>query len=74
MTFENDRDMIEAALATIGPTPAEHARVVRIRNTLALEEVEVSEAFSGELDTRPDLEALEAPRPMFGSDGTLPAL
>jgi hypothetical protein len=47
---------------------------VRIRNTLALEEVEVSEAFSGELDTRPDLEALEAPRPMFGSDGTLPAL
>ena len=74
MTFENDRDMIEAALATIGPTPAERARVVRIRNTLALEEVEVSEAFSGELDTRPDLEALEAPRPMFGSDGTLPAL
>jgi hypothetical protein len=42
--FETDREVIDAALAIIGTRPAESARVLRIRNTLALEEMEVSEA------------------------------
>ena len=35
--------MIDAALAIIGTRPPEQARIMRIRNTLQLEELEVSE-------------------------------
>ncbi len=42
--FETDREVLDAALAIIGDRPAEEARVLHIRNTLCLEEVEASEA------------------------------
>ena len=41
--FETDREAVEAALAIIGTRAAEAARIQHIRNTLCLEEVEVSE-------------------------------
>jgi hypothetical protein len=41
--FETDRQVLDAALAIIGTRPPEQARVLRIRNTLMLEEMEVSE-------------------------------
>jgi hypothetical protein len=41
--FETDREAIDAALAIIGTRTAETARIIHIRNTLALEEVEISE-------------------------------
>jgi hypothetical protein len=74
LTLASDREMIDAALRTIGPVPPERARVVRIRNTLALGEIEVSEAYRSELAGRPALELIEGPRPMFGPDGALPPL
>lgn len=74
LTLESDREMIDAALGTIGSVSPERARVVRIRNTLALGEIEVSEAYQPELAGRPELEVIEAPRPMFGADGELPPL
>jgi hypothetical protein len=42
--FDTDREVIDAALAIAGTRRPEDARVLRIRNTLCLEEVEVSEA------------------------------
>ncbi len=42
--FDTDREMVDAALAIIGTRSPEEARVLRIRNTLCLEEVEISEA------------------------------
>jgi hypothetical protein len=41
--FESDREVVEAALKIIGTRRPEEARVMRIRNTLCLEEVAVSE-------------------------------
>src|SRR5712692_1585497 len=41
--FETDREVLDAALAIIGTRQAQEARIVRIRNTLHLEEVEISE-------------------------------
>jgi hypothetical protein len=41
--FDTDREVIEAALKIIGTRRPEEARVMRVRNTLCLEEVEVSE-------------------------------
>jgi hypothetical protein len=42
--FATDREVIDAALAIIGHRPPESAKVMRIHNTLSVEEVEVSEA------------------------------
>jgi hypothetical protein len=41
--FETDREAVDASLAIIGQRDALDARIVHIRNTLDLEEVEVSE-------------------------------
>jgi len=41
--FETDREVLDAALAICGTRGPTEARVMRIRNTLALEEIEISE-------------------------------
>ena len=71
-TFDSDREAIEAALSCIGLTPPEKARVIRIKNTLHLGEVQVSAAYFDEVRRRPDLTALGDPRPLgFDAAGTL---
>jgi hypothetical protein len=61
-TFDTDREAIAAALDCIGLTPPERARVVRIKNTLMLGELELSEAFAAAVAERRDLTVLgEAP-------------
>jgi hypothetical protein len=54
-TYDTDREAIETALSCIGLTPPERARVIRIKNTLMLGEIEVSEAFMAQVAERPDL-------------------
>ena len=72
MHFETDRECIRVALGSVGLIPPEKSRVVRIKNTLQLDEVEVSEIFGEEIPDRPDLEILEGPRPMsFDAGGNL---
>ncbi len=71
MALEDDREMIAAALGTIGPVAPDEARVVRIRNTLALGELEVSEAFRPEVERRDDLQLCAAAQPMFSEEGAL---
>ncbi len=59
--FETDREAIQGALLTIGLTEPRDAKVARIRNTLALEYLQVSEALLSEIRGRSDLEVLEGP-------------
>lgn len=68
MHFETDRECIRVALGSVGLIPPERSRVVRIKNTLQLDEVEVSEIYGDEIPNRPDLEILEGPRPMSFDD------
>src|SRR5712664_372243 len=63
-TYDTDREAIETALSCIGLTPPERARVIRIKNTLMLGEIEVSEAFAADLARRPDLTPLGDPTPL----------
>jgi hypothetical protein len=73
--FETDREVLDAALAIIGNRPASDARVMRIRNTLHVEEVEVSEACLGALRDGADVTPEEAPRLLaLDQGGSLPAL
>ncbi|MBW2000533.1 MAG: DUF2088 domain-containing protein [Deltaproteobacteria bacterium] len=72
LTLENDREAIGAAIKTIGLVPPEKARIIRIRNTLELGEVEVSQAYESELSGRKDLEAITKVQSMvFDNDGNL---
>ena len=71
--FETDRELIHAALGLTGLRGAHEARVVWARDTLHLEEVEVSEALVPEATARTDLEVIGDLRPLpLDDDGNLP--
>jgi hypothetical protein len=73
MPFDSDREAIETALGMIGLTPPEQARVVRIKNTLHLTEIDCSEAMAAEVKAHARLSAVSAPQPMtFDAQGNLP--
>ncbi len=68
MTFDTDREAIQVALAMIGVTPPEQARVVRIKTTLHLAEMDVSEALIQEVKADERLSVVTQPAP-FAFDG-----
>ena len=73
VTLDTDREAVEAALGTIGLVQPEDVRIVRIQNTLLLEELEVSEALFPEVKPRDTLEILWGPKPLsFDRSGGLP--
>jgi len=73
MAFKTDREAIEVALGMIGLTPPEQARVVRIKNTLLLAEMDVSEVMLPEVKAHPRLSAASDPKPMrLNNKGNLP--
>ena len=75
VTFDTDREVLDAALAIIGTRRPDEARVLRIRNTLRLEELEVSEACLAEPSDTGELDCLTAARaPAFDGTGNLPPL
>jgi hypothetical protein len=74
LDFPTDRAAIEAALPTLGMVEPDAAKLVWIRNTLDLREVECSTAYLDQARGRSDLEILSDPRPLpFDASGNLPA-
>jgi hypothetical protein len=70
--LDTDRDAVAVALSCLGLERIEDARVVRIKNTLRLAEVEVSEAFAPEVAKREDLRQVSEPAPLaFDATGAL---
>jgi hypothetical protein len=66
------QEAIGVALACLGLDRIEDARVIRIKNTLHLTEVDVSEAFLSEVSNRDDLMPSGEPEPLaFAADGSL---
>jgi hypothetical protein len=75
MAFASDREAIEVALGMIGLTASEDARIVRIKNTLHVTEMDVSEPLLGEAKKNPSLSPVGGPAPMrFDIDGNLAPL
>jgi hypothetical protein len=73
--FETDREVIEAALKIIGTRQPEDARILRIRNTLHLEEVEISEPCLAEPSRATTFTLSNDLHPLaFDSKGNLPPL
>ncbi|HET6883967.1 MAG TPA: lactate racemase domain-containing protein [Pirellulales bacterium] len=73
--FETDREILDAALPTIGLTEPIDAKILWIRNTLSLAEVECSQKYWSEARERNDLEVLSDLRELpFDKAGNLPRL
>jgi len=73
--LDSDREVVDAALQIVGTRAPEDARIMRIRNTLSLEEVEVSEPCLDMARGPVPFTALDDPRELtFDRDGNLPAL
>jgi uncharacterized protein (DUF362 family) len=73
MHFPTDREIIDIALESVGLVEPTETRILWIKNTLDLGEVEASAAFLEAANQRDDLQILSDPRPMdLGEDGNLP--
>src|SRR5882724_6028476 len=64
LTFESDREAVDSALGCIGLTAPEQARVIRIKNTLMIGEIECSEVYLPDITKRRDLEIIGEARPL----------
>ncbi len=72
LTLKNDREAISAAIKCVGLIPVEKLKIMRIKNTSHLGEIEISEAYAGELLKREDLEVIIPKRDMqFDQRGSL---
>jgi len=72
MLLPSDVDAICAGILTCGRGDPQNARVVRIKNTLELGEIDVSESLLGEVRAHPQLDVLSEPQPFqFDIDGNL---
>jgi hypothetical protein len=70
--FETDREVLDAALAIIGTRKPEEARILHIRNTLQLEDVEVSEPVLAAANGSSQFTPCDAPRAVaFDAQGNL---
>jgi hypothetical protein len=64
LTLENDREALEVAIKSVGLIPRERLKIMRIKNTAFLNEVDVSEAYAKELSARGDLKISLNKRPI----------
>jgi hypothetical protein len=64
LTLKNDREALEIAIKSVGLIPRNRLKMMRIKNTAFLSEVDVSEAYKKELSGRGDLEISLNQRPM----------
>jgi hypothetical protein len=70
--FDSDREAIETALGTIGDIPPHKTRIVRILNTLKLEEMMISEAVLPEAEQMDNVSIIGSPGEMeFNAQGNL---
>jgi hypothetical protein len=72
MAMPTDRDTIAAAVLTCGRADLDRCRVVRMRDTLDLEQLLVSESMRADVEADPRLEVVGEAAPMvFDADGAL---
>ncbi len=67
MVCETDRDAVEAGLICAWVRDGRQARVIRIKTTLELSRIQVSEAVLREIEGRDDVRVLGEPREVWGN-------
>lgn len=72
MMFDSQKLAIQAAIKTLNGSDLEHLRIVRIKDTLHTEYIEISEALMQEARENSDVEIVSEPAPLaFDEDGNL---
>lgn len=72
MVMDNDREALQLAVKSCHGVGPEGPRIIRIKNTARIEEIEVSEALLPEVLSNPDLEQLSQPYEWaFNTEGNL---
>lgn len=72
LVMPNDKQALCLAVRCIGMVPLGDIRIIRIKNTLCLEEVDLSRAFLAQINADPGLQIIRGPCPMsFTPDGYL---
>jgi hypothetical protein len=64
LTVKNDYEAIEIAIKCVGLIPREKLKIMRIKNTALLSEIELSQAYEDEVAGRDDLEMMTPKREM----------
>jgi hypothetical protein len=64
LIMPDDRSALELAMRCVGFIPPEKQKIIRIKNTLHVETVDVSEAYAEEFACRPDVMVIRDARPM----------
>ncbi len=73
--FATDREVLDAALAIIGTREPQQARILHIRNTMQLEEVDISEPCLDEKERQTEFKTVGRPRPLgFDAAGNMAAM
>ncbi len=73
VALENDREALEVAIKCVGLIPVDKLRIMRIKNTARLSEIDISEGYKEDLSQRTDLEIVRKEGPMtFDSAGNFP--
>lgn len=72
LTLPSDREAIMVAAESIGMVSTSALKIIRIRNTKSLGEIDVSLAYREEIEQRTDLQVIEEKGPLkFESDGKM---
>jgi hypothetical protein len=72
MVLKNDVQCVKAAIKTCNAADISSVRLVRVKNTVKLDEIEVSEALSPYVSAHPNLETVGGPYSLpFDGDGNL---
>jgi len=70
--FDTDREVISRALDSLALADRRDAKIIRIADTLSLERLELSEAYSAALKSQPNLEVISGPQEIqFDDAGNL---
>jgi hypothetical protein len=68
IVMNNDREAIQLAVKTVVRVKPENCRIVRIRNTLELAQIQVSEPMLAEVRARPEIFQIASPANAFVFD------
>lgn len=72
MIFKNDKECIQGAIKTLADVDFDDIKLVRIKNTLTMSEIEVSANLRPLVEANPAMRVISEPRPMpFDAEGNL---
>ena len=72
LTLKNDREALDVAIRCVGLIPLDKLKIMRIKNTSRLNEIDVSEAYKADIERRGELEIIKGKHALtFDNDGNL---